>query len=264
MIGLAAAAAGLAVSIGGGCSTQVTGTAGTCSSFCNHISALVCSSSSCTSECQQAEGHCAALGRSTEFQSLLDCASSATYACQGDPPAPTTSACNAQLRAVQGCGATLVNSPPPFPSFDGGLPLGTPDGSADSASGEAAVEASPSDGGPLDAPVDAPPDGDQACAMWQDKLDCEYCCLNDHSEGYNTLLNAELACLCGDAGPCSSTCATEFCMMLEPTAGDPCDMCVYTSLSSGGVCNGPVLDQCVRDPDCASLLACYDPCRQKP
>jgi hypothetical protein len=84
-----------------------------------------------------------------------------------------------------------------------------------------------------------------------------------------TNLVADLqACVCG-AGPCATTCASEYCSNgTIATKGDPCDLCIGNSLVTPdggmGACYTQVLGACSNNVDCTAYLACANGCPTTP
>jgi len=71
----------------------------------------------CSTECESLETQCAAVGKSTEFQSFLDCAATATFTCTST--GATTSSCGTQAEALGACSAVADSG---FPDTANGFP----------------------------------------------------------------------------------------------------------------------------------------------
>jgi hypothetical protein len=85
---------------------------------------------------------------------------------------------------------------------------------------------------------------------------CSQCCVQLHSAGQTTAVNALTSCACGTSGVCKTQCATEFCAKANTTAGDACDTCIQNSLSpdaGAAGCYNQFATACTNDPDCVAL-----------
>lgn len=139
---------------------------------------------------------------------------------------------------------------------DAGSSIDTPDGGgggADSASPEGGADSSDAAGHDGVAPTT-----DAGCAS--QGIDCFDCCQIADPAGIDEYIALVQACVCGDAGPCESVCATEYCANGSVSSNeDPCSKCVSTALA--GPCSAPANGGCAAEPACAAYLGCASGCR---
>jgi len=92
---------------------------------------------------------------------------------------------------------------------------------------------------------------------------CLGCCQQLHAPGPMTLFNAIQACVCGDAGVCASSCATEYCQMAGKitSMNDPCAQCILNDVAPDAGC-GSVNGTCQADSNCCAYVTCAQGCPQ--
>jgi hypothetical protein len=103
---------------------------------------------------------------------------------------------------------------------------------------------------------DAGPDGGEAgsCGTRLTKTECEQCCVESYTEGYDTYEMALNLCACG-CGPCSTPCASTFCSMITPDGG-ACGACLARTVGPDGGCAAAISNACNADPQCLSYQGC--------
>jgi hypothetical protein len=94
---------------------------------------------------------------------------------------------------------------------------------------------------------------------------CYPCCQTDCASGFQTLVDALAACLCGTSGPCTSACAGtgNFCASPGNVNTTPCDTCVNQYTASGATCdqNGAAIaSACAGNPQCPLYQSCANGC----
>jgi hypothetical protein len=134
----------------------------------------------------------------------------------------------------------------------GGI-LPTTDECADAAAAVAA-ECVTSDGGSEDG-------GAGACnapvhGKTPTKAECETCCGDQFTEGFDTYNLALTNCACGTPGPCATPCAASLCAEMAPDAESSCAACVTKSLGPDGGCGSFVNNACIVDTNCVSYQNC--------
>jgi hypothetical protein len=132
---------------------------------------------------------------------------------------------------------------------------GSSSGSSSGSGGSSGSSSSGGDGGCVD----------DACCLAQKH--CIDCCRMIHPAGAHKFVQLVQACDCGDAGPCATRCAQEYCKDGSYTSNDDdCSHCIQDALapatapdSSAGTCHDVVAQSCGLDPDCLAFAECILP-----
>lgn len=206
-------------------------TPATCDGVCSREPLCGAETSPCVSDCQSFQTACTAAGHEADFQTFLNCETTATFTCDGN--VPQTADCKPQfMNVVNAClGGADAGGPPE---------AGNADAPKDATeAGEVATDG-----------------GDLACGSTTTLMDCIVCCSANHQAGVEFFNNAINNCVCVNPGPCKTQCASEACMNQQPASGDACDMCVNQNASPGQPCYAPVQQACQGNADCKAFFDC--------
>jgi hypothetical protein len=147
------------------------------------------------------------------------------------------------------------------PDTSTGPDAGSTDGGtdADAAADAGAGADTGADGG---GPSDAGADGVAAC--FAEGGNCRPCCKTSFAGATGRLTGymVQDGCICGDAGACSTECATSSCTGSTSPPPGTCAMCSDNAILQppvGAACE-QALSDCKGDPTCAPAAACLQNC----
>lgn len=111
----------------------------------------------------------------------------------------------------------------------------------------------------------APADPDEACYS-QSASDCNNCCADNHTDGYDVYMGSIINCACKGTGAsdskpaCATECEATLCAATPANPDKACNDCLDAALAKTGTCIGALQTDCTGSDACMSLISCAQNC----